>query len=377
MSAPIHVMQLGSPTGLYGAERWILALVSHLDRSAIRSSIATIIDEPGMTSAVASEARRMGLEAFEIEASGRVNWAAVSALRRLVTEEAVSILHTHGYKTDLVGLLAVRGTGCRIISTPHGWDDSAGFRVKCYQLIDKASFPFFDAVVPLSGELHDGLRRWPGTRRHLRLIQNAVDLSELDASGAVAQEIAEWKSQGAFVIGYIGQLIERKGLDVLLEAFASWAVPEARLVLVGDGPQRRQLEKLASDRGIAGRVAFTGFRSDRLDWLRGFDVFVLPSRLEGIPRCLMESLAARVPVIATNIPGCTELIVDGETGLLIPPDSPERLLKALQSMKSSTLRQQLVSRGRALVAERHSAQRMAREYQSLYMELSGKPVAHA
>jgi glycosyltransferase involved in cell wall biosynthesis len=280
------------------------------------------------------------------------------------------VLHTHGYKTDLIGLLAVRGTGCRIVSTPHGWSVQAGWKLRLYEALDRAAFPFCDAVVPLSERLQSGLRWIPGLGRKLRLINNAVDLSEVQASDGISAQLKAWREQGDFIVGYIGQLISRKGLDVLIEAFGNLPMANKRLVLVGDGPQREELIALAAARGLADRVSFSGFREDRLDWLRGFDVFVLVSRLEGIPRCLMESLAAGVPVIASDIPGCNDLITDAQTGLLIPTDDAAALRLALERMRDPELRAALAARGKAHVAERYSAARMAREYQSLFTELA-------
>jgi glycosyltransferase involved in cell wall biosynthesis len=363
-------MQLGNPTGLYGAERWILALVRNLDPAIIRSSVTAIRDEPSAGAPVCEEAGKMGLDAYRIDAFGRVNAAAVSRLRRLLVEQKVSILHTHGYKTDVIGLLATLGTGCKVVATPHGWSTQAGWKLQVYEGLDRAVFPFFDAVVPLSSKLHSELKVLPGVGRKLHLINNAVDLSEVSGSAGISSALQTWKQQGDFIVGYIGQLISRKGLDSLIEAFGRWEFPRKRLVLVGDGPQAGKLKELASVSSYADRIHFAGFREDRLDWLRGFDIFVLASRLEGIPRCLMESLAARIPVIATEIPGCRDLITHEDTGLLVPVDDPMALAAAMNRLTDRDLRSHLSGRGAAHVEQYYSAARMGREYQDLFRELA-------
>ncbi len=106
------------------------------------------------------------------------------------------------------------------------------------------------------------------------------------------------------MVGYIGRLIPAKGLVALLDAFALLDLPSKKLAIVGEGPQREELEAYAAAKGLRECVSFFGFRSDRLAFLKGFDVFVLPSRSEGIPRCLMEAMAASVAVLASDIPGC-------------------------------------------------------------------------
>jgi len=313
---PLRVLQLGSPTGLYGAERWILALVKHLDPHKIHSIVAAVRDEPGLEVPLCREAEKLGCEARVFEALGRFNLSAVRMLRDFIRQNDIHILHTHFYKTDLLGLLAVRGTRCKIVSTPHGWSRKADFKLWCYEMLDRVVFPFFDAVVPLSEDLYLPLKRIPCLNGKLRLIRNGVDLAESDSVTEPAFELVEWREEGAFVVGYIGQLIPRKGLDVLLGALALLPEIPWRLAIVGEGPERQALEEQARSLGIAEGVRFFGFREDRLRFLRGFNVFVLPSRLEGIPRCLMEAMAAGVPVIASDIPGCTALVAHGKTGML-------------------------------------------------------------
>lgn len=365
-TSPIRVLQLGSPTGLYGAERWILALVRHLDPSRVESVVASIRDAPGLTAPVCGLAGSLGYRTQIFDAPGKANWSAVTQLRRYIASNDIHVLHTHGYKTDIIGLLASRGTDCRILSTPHGWSVQAGLALKVYETVDRAVFPFFDAVVPLSEAIFDELKRIPGISSRLYLIRNGVDIDEIDAVREMADEIGSWKSDGHFIVGYVGQLIPRKGLAVLLRAFARLAVPKKKLVLLGEGPQREELEELAAGLGIAGQVVFPGFRDDRLEFLKGFDVFVLPSSLEGIPRCLMEAMAARVAVVASDIPGCTDLVSDGDTGHLFPLGDEAALAKHLEQLVAVDARDAIVQRGRDFIVANYSAASMAAKYEELY-----------
>ena len=373
MSA-VKVLQLGSPAGLYGAERWILALVRHLDRSQFEPVVGVIRDDPSLDAPLCAQARAFGMQDCIIDAPGRINWSAVGKLREFINANDIRILHTHFYKTDLIGLFAVRGTRCKILSTPHGWSTQAGLMLRLYEGLDRAIFPFFDAVAPLSEALYEDVKGLPGLRRKLHLIRNGVDISEIDAVPQASGEVREWREQGAFVIGYLGQLIHRKGIAVLIEAFAKLDVPGKKLALIGEGPQRAEFEALAARLGVSADVRFFGFRSDRLALLRAFDVFALASRLEGIPRCLMESMAAHVPIVASDIPGCNDLITDGETGLLFELDNVADLTAKLQRMQDPALRATLAANGRKHVVESYSAASMARQYQDLYARMiDGQP----
>jgi glycosyltransferase involved in cell wall biosynthesis len=371
---PIRVLQLGSPTGLYGAERWILALVKHLSSAHVESIVATIKDAPGDVPPLCREAAALGLRTATFESHGKLSLTAVRLLQTFIRANRVDILHTHGYKTDILGWAGARGTGCKVISTPHGWSTNAGIKLRLYESLDRLAFYFLDAVVPLSVDLYAGLRRLPGLRRKLHLIANGVDLSEIDAAGTPAAELTLWKEGGGRIIGYIGQLIPRKGVDTLIQAFSALPFANRRLCIVGEGPSRSELETLAARLGESERVRFFGYRADRIAFLEGFDAFVLPSALEGTPRCVLEAMAVGVPVIATDIPGCRTLIEPGSTGLLFHFGDVAGLTEALQRLFADTgERAALAAAAKVFVRTQFSAQIMAARYADLYRRVILNP----
>ena len=143
-------------------------------------------------------------------------------------------------------------------------------------------------------------------------------------------------------------------------------------MIVGDGPERERLERLAASLGIAQRVAFEGWQSDARDFLTTFDVFVLPSRFEGFPLVLLEAMLAGLPVVATDVGSVAEAVQDGETGLLVPPDDVQALNEALHTLLDDPdLRRKLGDAGRARALE-FSPARMAREFEALYAEVLGR-----
>src|SRR5207302_9696286 len=233
-------------------------------------------------------AARLGLRTQVFESYGKLSLSAIGQLRRFIRKNRIDILHTHGYKTDIIGRLATCGIRCKTVTTPHGWSANAGAKLQLYEALDRMVFQFFDAIVPLSAELHGALERFPRLRPRLHLITNGVDLSDLNAAGDPPPQMREWRTEGRLVVGYIGQLIARKRVDTLIQAFQRLAVARKHLCIIGDGPQRAQLERLAGELGESDHITFFGYREDRMRLLRCFDLFVLPSELEGVPRCLME-----------------------------------------------------------------------------------------
>jgi glycosyltransferase involved in cell wall biosynthesis len=199
-----------------------------------------------------------------------------------------------------------------------------------------------------------------------------VDLTEIDSVTEGAPELQAWKSRGDTIAGYIGQLIARKRLDTLLRAFSKLDIVGKRLCIVGEGPERPELERLAGELGVADRVRFFGFRNDRIALMKHFDVFVLPSRLEGIPRCVLEAMASRVPVAASDIPGCRTLVTDGVTGVLFPVGDDRVLAAKLRDLLANgAMRASLADKAYALVRRDYSAETMAEKYTDLYFQLAG------
>lgn len=170
------------------------------------------------------------------------------------------------------------------------------------------------------------------------------------------------------IVGAVGRLEEQKGFDVLLRSLLD--VPDATLVVVGDGGERPALQTLARDLGIDARVVWAGWEGDPRAWLPAFDVWVLPSRFEAFPLALLEALLAESAVVATDVGSVAEVVRNGETGLLVPPDAPAALATALRRLLGEeALRRRLGADGRRLVLERFTADRMARSFRALYDEL--------
>jgi glycosyltransferase involved in cell wall biosynthesis len=147
-------------------------------------------------------------------------------------------------------------------------------------------------------------------------------------------------------------------------------VPDATLVVVGDGGERQALQALARELDIDARVVWAGWAGDPRAWLPAFDIWVLPSRFEAFPLALLEALLAESAVVATDVGSVAEVVRDGETGLLVPPEDPAALAAAMrQLLGQEELRRRLGAEGRRLVLERFTADRMARSFRALYDEL--------
>ncbi|HEX5467796.1 MAG TPA: glycosyltransferase family 4 protein [Gaiellaceae bacterium] len=170
------------------------------------------------------------------------------------------------------------------------------------------------------------------------------------------------------IVGSMGRLEPQKGFDVFLRALED--VPAVAAVLVGDGSRRRELNELSSRTGVADRVLWIDWSDERRSYLPWFDVYVLPSRFEGFPLALLEALLAERAVVAADVGSVREAVRDGETGLLVPPDDPAALAKAIaRLLEDEDLRRRLGASGRRLVLDTFTADHMTRSFEHLYDEI--------
>lgn len=361
----VHVIASG---GLYGAEKWVLALMRAMAGSSTSSVLVNFSDTRDECSAVVAAARERGLEAYDFFTGGTFNPLCVFKFARWLKNCSADIVHGHGYKSDLIGLLGARLAGCKMISTPHGWSKEPDRKLQLYERLDRFLFRFMDYVCPLSEELFETVRHVvePGK---LKLILNGVDVEEIDSCAPAFEKKDE------FVIGYIGRLVEGKDIPTLIAAVKMLCEKHRdqplKLFIVGDGEEVENLRKIVADTGLSGVVQFFGFRSDAIALLKCFDVFVLPSLSEGIPRCLMEAMTAGIVCVASDIRGNKVLVEHHKTGFLFSVGDSIDLFEKLRLVIGDESDNSITSRNaRKLIEKKFSNMKMAEQYQLLYSEFS-------
>ena len=232
------------------------------------------------------------------------------------------------------------------------------------RLLKRVTAPRLDAHVAVGSsaarEVEALCRLRPGS---VQVVPNGVPVP---AAGSGNGSI---RPAGAgFVIGALGRLHRQKGFDVLVRALAR--LPESHLVLVGDGPERGALERLAAELGVADRLTITGWDDRATGYLPSFDAVALPSRFEGLPLVLLEAMLHGRAVVATSAGSIRDAVQDGVTGLLVPVDDDRALASALARLRDEpALRNRLGAAAVDLARQRFTAPAMARGYEQLYSEL--------
>jgi len=371
MTNKINVLQFICSTGFYGAERWILALAKHLDSSQVRCDLAVTLEENSQDLKLVKQYKKHCGETFELPMNGRFDFNVINKLVTLIKERNIHIIHTHGYKSDILGVIAAKKAGIQSIVTPHGFENADDIKLRFFIWLGCKSMKFASKVVPLSKQLCDDSRRHGVKESKLVYIQNGVDLSEVEEQRLLPKCSTSPEKR----IGFVGQMISRKNIFDILDIFNDLCTKHdnLKLVLLGDGDQRQELEKYSEQLPHQHKIEFLGFRDDRLELLQSFDLFVMTSSLEGIPRCLMEATAMGVPVAAYDIAGIDQLITHEKSGLLAKLGDKETLSSYWEKLLfDSEYATELSDNARKYVNTHYSAQRMANEYIELFQAMVSK-----
>ncbi|MCF2947742.1 glycosyltransferase [Paraglaciecola aquimarina] len=370
MNKKINVLQFICPTGFYGAERWVLALAKHLDTSEINCELAVTMEPEQQELELVKEYNKLGLPSHIVPMKNKFDLSAINRLVGLVKKNNIHIIHTHGYKSDIIGVLAAKKAGIKCIVTPHGFENAKDIKLRTFIWLGCQAMKFGHYVVPLSQQLLADCKRMGVKSSKTVYIQNGVDLSEVEQTVFPVRENPQEKR-----IGFVGQMISRKNIFDLLDVFNSVHAkhPNTRLILLGDGDARIELEKYAQTLKSHSHIEFLGFRDDRLSLLKSFDLFAMTSTLEGIPRCLMEAAAANIPVAAYDIPGIDQIIKHNDTGLLATLGDKKTLEAQWEIILfNSKEAARLASNAKEYVYQHYSANRMAEEYSSLFKTCLGQ-----
>ena len=363
----MKILQFICSTGFYGAERWVLALSKHLPSTVESELVVTL--EPGTEDLeLVKQFQPIG-KTHQVPMKSRFDLGAVDKLAQLIRQNNIDIIHTHGYKSDILGVMAAKKAGIPCVVTPHGFENAADFKLRFFIWLGCQAMRFADKVVPLSRQLMKDVKRFKIAPDKLEYIQNGVDLSEVEA---VRLTKTSGDTKRKKQIGFVGQMISRKNIAALLDCFDNLYKKrqDVELVLLGDGEDRPSLETYAATLPSKDAIKFLGFRNDRLQLLRDFDIFVMSSTLEGIPRCLMEACAMEIPVSAYDIAGVDQLITHKESGLLAPLHDKAQLLADWETiLDDPEYAQTLATNAKDYVEQNFSAKRMAEEYMSLFESL--------
>lgn len=377
---PIRVLELRSVRGTGGGpEKTILLSAAAANPSAFQITVCYLRDERDPVFGIDKWAEQLGLDYLEVRERHSFDRAIWPALRRIVQERQIDIVHAHDYKTNALALLLGRAAPVVPLSTVHGWTGHTWRETRLYYPVDKRLLARFPRLIAVSDQIGRELVRYGAPPDRVRTILNGIDhrafrrQRQRESEERAALGIA----RGQIVLGAVGRLEPQKRFDILLQAFAQLrrTRPALKLVIVGDGGERDALERLASQLRLGHAVRFTGHRTNVTDLHHAFDLFVQSSDYEGTPNAVLEAMAMETPTVATDVGGTSELMQQGIHGLITPPGD----VNALEAAMARALDDPSAAHRRALAARRRIETELSfdarlRKVEAIYREIMSQPV---
>jgi glycosyltransferase involved in cell wall biosynthesis len=326
----------------------------------------------GATNEFVAAARALGLRVDLVGERFRFDPRALRSLREAVERRAPDLLLTHHVKSHFLARASGLARALPWVAYHHGYT-TTDRKMLAYNRLDHWSLPAARRVVTVCEAFARELETKRGVAREKIFVQH----NSINAGREVGEdEVRRLKERlgveaGERVVLTVGRLSREKAQADLLRAFARLAREKAevraRLVLVGEGPERVVLERLAAELRIDGRVVFAGQTSDVAPFYAAADLFALPSHSEGSPYALLEAMAAGVPVVATRVGGVPEIVSDGESALVVAPRDEQALAGALARLLSDeSLARSLAAAASVLASTRHAPETFLRSLTQFY-----------
>lgn len=324
----MRIVHLLAPAPYGGLERVVEMLASGQRAAGHDVHVVVSISADPAEHPFVATLRQRQIPVHEIRGSAKAYRAEYRRLREILAQLAPEVLHSHGYRSDVIGGLAARGQRIARVSTAHGFT-GGGMKDLLYEWIQRAGWRMHDAVIAVSQPLVVKLTAAGIRPPKLQLIPNGWGRGAAGLSRDEARRTLDLPLDTR-LIGWVGRLSREKGADVMVDT-VPYLAPGLTAVMVGDGPERAGLEARAAALGVADRIRWLGSVADAGRYFAAFDAFALTSRTEGTPIALFEAMAARVPIVATAVGGVPDVVTANEA-LLVRSEDPAAAGAALNQL---------------------------------------------
>lgn len=375
----ISVLHLISSSAFLGAERVVCELAACLDPLIFNLQVGLLGSPQEVVKTFSKALEGTTASVVEFPCDGKISLFSIMKIKKYVDSNNISIVHSHGYKSDIYAMLASLSSSNDVatIATNHNWITSS-LKERVYKIIDSLVLRQFNMVVAVSDILKDEIVDKGIKVERANVIANGINVAgDILHDAYKATRIQLGLLDTHFVIGCVASLTHEKAHTDLLQAFALVvkSVPDSRLVIVGSGFLDDDLRSLSFALGIEENVIFTGYRNDARALYIAFDVFALVSHSEGLPMAMLEAMAASLPVVVSAVGAIPKVVTTMENGILITPGDINAIANSIIKLAlDPALRESLGSKARSEVVANYSVNRMARDYEQLYEKvLASKP----
>ncbi len=377
-AAPIRVLYAIGQLSTGGAELQLIQLATHLDRARFTPIVCSLSE----CVPHAAQLRAEGIQVITLPRKMDPDLTRLWRLPQVLRRYRPDLIHSYLFVANAWARLAGRLLSLPVVISERNTLTQKG---RGHRIVDRALAGWATLLIANSragAQLAIARREIAPDR--VVTIHNGIALERF-AHTRDGREVRKEFGLGPSdpLVGVVARLAPQKGHHTLLQAMARVveSLPSARLLCVGDGPLRDELRREASRLGLERTALFVGQRADIPDLVAAMDVVVLNSEWEGLPNAIVEAMAASRPVVATRVGGIPEIVVDGDTGLLVPPADPTAVAGALLTLlREPEMAAAMGRRGRARVEEHFSLERMVADTEAIYERLLAgrlhEPAAH-
>ena len=366
-SSKINIAYVIWSLGLGGAEQVVINLAKGLDKTRFEVIVCCLNDQGTFAESVQKD----GIKIYALNKKRGIDFSVIPKLMKIFREQKIVIVHTHLWGANTWGRLAAKLAGIPvIIATEHNVDV---WKKWYHRFIDRIVSLGTDKIIVVSGEVKKFYRQTVGiSERKLHLVYNGIEpkVKETNVTQLNKLKFEFGISRESIVLSNIGRLVEAKANHIFIEALEILDREAVffHALIVGDGPLKEILEKKGKHLVDQKKLTFTGLRKDVDRILDITDISVLSSTREGFSIVILESMAHGIPVVATNVGGNHELIIDSETGFLVEPNSPVALANAIRKIIDQKFFAKMGEQARQRVDTYFSLKQMIRYAEEIYTD---------
>ena len=369
-----------TPISFGGSERVSLNYLKHADRDSFDIYPILLTRPWEQDPFFAREISNLGYSYVNVSVAMRASRDPLRVLRAFTKiflyarKNSFDLIHTHGYFADICGLTVARFLRVPSISTCHGYIGTDA-KLRFYNRLDVVALRLSRRVFCVSSEISNLLIECGIPIHNIRVIRNAV---EVNCKGERVKTLREATRRifgirdTEILLGFSGRLSVEKGIPVLLEALAALIYEglPVKLMIIGDGSERSNIDNLVTSKGLKERVVFTGFREDAQELLSALDFFILPSFTEGTPMALLEAMAWGLPVVATAVGEIPAIVSTGKNGILVLPGKADEIVHAIINLlKNQELKERISHAAYATIESQFGLTQWVQEVERNYWEL--------
>lgn len=367
MESKIPILFVISNAEFSGAERQLLLLASHLDKTKFEPEVCCMEGEGTFTDAV----KETKLPLHIIRRKRSIDLKRFISLFKLIRKRKYQIVHSFTWSANQYARLSRLFANFNLISGERGRDLEL---INLENLVDKLFSPMSDYIVFNSVKQHDKyamrmlLRKIP-----LRTIYNGIDIKNFQSPASMIMKRLLGLGSKERLIGTVGNFTAHKNFDMFINVCEKMISlkSDVHFVAIGDGREKAYYKEIIHRKGLEEKLSLIGRREDIEKLLSEFDLFLLTSTWEGMPNVIMEAMASGVPVISTNVDGCSELIQDSVNGFLVNSNDIDCMVsKIMLLLEDSDLQKKVIQNGLQTIQSKFSLEKMVNAYETLYLNLN-------